>query len=104
MEPIRHINLRWLKGRPGDARYEVTRYYSHVIPTKWQPAINAFRCENEVKICVELAGVAKSEIDLMVESRRVVIRGTRVLPEPAGRRRLRSSTSRARDRLRAIRA
>ena len=82
MEPIRQIHLRWLQGRPGDVSYEVTRYYSHVVPTKWQPAINAFRCENEVKICVELAGVAKSEIDLMVESRRVVIRGTRVLPEP----------------------
>ena len=82
MEPIRHIKLRWLRGRLGDVNYEVTRYFSQVLPGKWQPAINAFRCEGGLKVCVELAGVAKSEIDLMVESRRVTIRGNRELPEP----------------------
>jgi HSP20 family protein len=82
MDPIRHIRLRWLHGPRGDVSYEVTRHFSQFLPGKWRPAINAFRCETELKICVELAGVEKSEIDLMVEPRRVVIRGTREVAEP----------------------
>ena len=82
MEPIRRIKVRWLKGTVAGS-YEVTHgHFSHFMPGKWQPAINAFRCETALKICVELAGVEKSEIDLMVESDRVVIRGTREVPEP----------------------
>ena len=48
----------------------------------WEPAINAYRCEQCVRICVDLAGVDRSLIDLTVEPRRVMIRGTRELPEP----------------------
>lgn len=48
----------------------------------WQPAVNAYRCESCVRICVDLAGVEKSEIDLTVEPRRVVLQGTRDVPEP----------------------
>jgi HSP20 family protein len=36
-----------------------------------------------VRICVDLAGVDKSSIDLTVEPRRLVLRGTRQAPEPA---------------------
>ncbi|HEY5767500.1 MAG TPA: Hsp20/alpha crystallin family protein, partial [Candidatus Udaeobacter sp.] len=37
-----------------------------------------------IRICVDLAGVDRSLIDLSVEPRRLVIRGTRELPEPTG--------------------
>jgi HSP20 family protein len=82
MEPTRNIRLRWLRGILGEADYEVAYHFSHVLPGKWQPPINAFRCEMELRICVDLAGVEKSAIDLTVEARRVVVRGTRELPEP----------------------
>ena len=52
-------------------------------PHTWQPAINAFRCETAVRICVDLAGINKSHIDLRVEPRRVTVRGSREAPEPA---------------------
>lgn len=52
-------------------------------PQRWQPAINAFRCESGICICVELAGIDRSQIDLTVESLRVMVRGTREAPEPA---------------------
>ena len=36
-----------------------------------------------VRICVDLAGVDRSQVDLTVEPERIVIRGTRDTPEPS---------------------
>jgi HSP20 family protein len=84
MDPIRNIKLRWLHGTLGDVTYQLTRVqFARSVPARWQPAINAFRCETAVRICVDLAGVEKSEINLAVEPRRVVVRGVRDVPEPA---------------------
>ncbi|HEY2614135.1 MAG TPA: Hsp20/alpha crystallin family protein [Chthoniobacterales bacterium] len=83
MDPIRNIKLRWLQGTLGDVTYQLTRVqFSRSVPAKWQPAINAFRCETAMKICVDLAGVERSMIDLTIEPRRLVIGGTREAPEP----------------------
>ena len=57
--------------------------FSRFARQAWAPAINAYRCEQCIRICVDLAGVERSLIDLTVERRRVVIRGTRELPEPS---------------------
>jgi HSP20 family protein len=81
MHPTRNIKLRWLHGTLRDVT--VTRV--HFLPAQthvWQPAINAFRCERGVRICVDLAGVEKSSIELTVEPQRIVMRGTREAPEP----------------------
>ena len=51
-------------------------------PPTWQPAINAYRCESGIRICVDLAGVDREAIDLRVEPHRVVIRGNRNVSEP----------------------
>src|SRR4029079_1478552 len=48
------------------------------------PTISAYCVEESIRICVDLAGVDRSLIDLTVEPRRLVIRGTRELPEPTG--------------------
>src|SRR6266704_1492693 len=83
MDPIRNIKLRWLHGALQDVTYELSRsHFSRFAPHAWEPAINAYRCEACIRICVDLAGVDRSLIDLTVEPRRVVIRGTRGLPEP----------------------
>ncbi len=83
MDPIRNIKLRWLHGALQDVTYELSRsQFSRFAPHAWEPAINAYRCEACIRICVDLAGVERSLIDLIVEPRRVVIRGTRELPEP----------------------
>ncbi|MFL6513964.1 MAG: Hsp20/alpha crystallin family protein [Chthoniobacterales bacterium] len=86
METIRTIRLRWLHG----ALHEVTSQLArsgvpHFAPPPWQPAINAYRCEQCIRICVELAGVDKSEINLTVRDRHVSIRGVRDVPEPTNR-------------------
>lgn len=83
MSPIRNIRWRWLHGTVGDVSYEMTRMQLwQATPHTWQPAINAFSCESAVRICVDLAGIEKSHIDLTVEARRVVVRGSRQPPEP----------------------
>src|SRR3954470_9640084 len=82
MDPTRNIKLRWLHGTLGDVTVTRVQLWQ-AQPHRWQPAINAFRCESAVRICVDLAGVDKSSIDLTVEPRRLVLRGTREAPEPA---------------------
>jgi HSP20 family protein len=84
MDPINSIKLRWLHGALHDVTYELTRsHFSQFAPHTWEPAINAYRCESAVRICVDLAGVERGQIDLTVEARRVLIRGARELPEPS---------------------
>jgi HSP20 family protein len=83
MDPIKNIKLRWLQGALHDLTSELSRLqFSQFAPHAWEPAINAYRCKNCIRICVDLAGVDRSLIDLTVEPRRIVIRGTRELPEP----------------------
>src|SRR6266436_1401098 len=82
MDPIGSIKLRWLHGALHDVTYELARSQFQFAPHTWEPAINAYRCETCIRICVDLAGVERSKIDLIVEPQRVVIRGTRGLPEP----------------------
>src|SRR5437660_10193510 len=81
METIRHIQLRWLQGTLGDVTVRSIQLWRATHHT-WRPAINAFRCEAAVSICVDLAGIDKSLIDLQVEPRRVTVRGSRGAPEP----------------------
>ncbi|MGE5207828.1 MAG: Hsp20/alpha crystallin family protein [Alphaproteobacteria bacterium] len=85
MDPIKNIKLRWLQGALHDITYELSRsQFPQFALRPWEPAINAYRCEECIRICVDLAGVDRSLIDLTVEPRRVVIRGARELPEPTG--------------------
>src|SRR5260370_29472207 len=78
MDPIKNIKLRWLH----DVTYELSRSQFSRFAHAWEPAINAYRCKGCIRICVDLAGVDCSVIDLTVEPRRGVIRGARRLAEP----------------------
>ena len=83
MDPIRSIKLRWWHGVLHDVTYQLARSpSSQVAPPPWQPAINAYRCEKCIRICVDLAGVNRSLIDLAVEPQRLLIRGMRDVPQP----------------------
>src|SRR5256714_3961578 len=82
MDTIGSIKLRWLHGALQDVPDELTRSQFQFAPHPWERAINAYRCEKCVRICVDLAGVERSQIDLTVEPQRVLIRGARELPEP----------------------
>lgn len=83
MRKFRSLKLEWLHGRLGDVAYQLTQMdFTRLAGSGWVPAINAFRCEKALTICVDLAGVDTAQIELLVESGRLLIRGTRPLPEP----------------------
>ena len=82
MDPARRITLHWVHGA-NDATWQLLRFQrSRHSPHAWQPSINAYRCEKCIRICVDLAGVEKSAIDLQIEPHRLVLRGERENPEP----------------------
>ena len=82
MDPVRTIKLRWVFDAPGDITYQLARFrFAQPVPT-WQPAINVYRCGDSIRICVDLAGVDRSDIELTVEPKQVTIRGAREVPEP----------------------
>jgi HSP20 family protein len=81
---LRTLRLQRLQGRLGDVAHQLTKaHFSCFRGPDWQPAINAYRCEHCLRICVDLAGVDKDGIDLRLEPNRLLIRGRRDLPEPA---------------------
>ena len=83
MNTIRGIKLRWLHHTLGDATYQLARLQlPRITPYRWHPAINAFQCDKGLRICVDLAGVSRSQVELTVEPQRLAIRGTRDAPEP----------------------
>jgi HSP20 family molecular chaperone IbpA len=83
MNTIRGIKLRWLHHTLGDATYQLARLQcTPRTPYRWHPAINAFQCDKGLRICVDLAGVDRSQVEITVEPQRLAIRGTRVAPEP----------------------
>ena len=83
MDPIRSIRLRWVHGTFAGVRHPLTgSAFSPLAPLPWQPAINAYRCEESIRVCVDLAGVERADIDLKIESQRLILRGTREVPEP----------------------
>jgi len=86
MSDIRGIHLRHLHGQLGDVVYQLTKiqFSSFSSPESWQPAINAYSCSECIAICVDLAGVDRRQIELIVEPRRLLIRGQRQPPEPDG--------------------
>jgi HSP20 family protein len=81
---IRNIRLSQLHGELRQISYQLTKvqFTQFSAAEAWRPAINAYRCRERITICVDLAGVEKSQIDLQVEPRRLVLRGHRELPEP----------------------
>ena len=83
MDSPRTIRLRWLHGSVHELTHQLAGLrFSRSNPHAWRPAINAYRCEQCIRICVDLAGVDRSDIDLTIEGQRLSIRGVRDVPEP----------------------
>ncbi len=78
------IHLHRLQGQLGDLAYELTSVHFSRFrsASSWRPPVNAYRCERCIRICVDLAGVDRSAIDLRLQPGRLTIRGRRDLPEP----------------------
>jgi HSP20 family protein len=85
MDSSRTIRLRWVHGSVHELSQQLAGLrFSRFGPHAWRPAINAYRCEGCIRICVDLAGVERSAIDLGIEGQSLTIRGVREVPEPTG--------------------
>src|SRR3954453_10331572 len=49
----------------------------------WTPNVNLYESETAYVVCVDLAGVDKEKIEVVVADQKLPLRGTRVVPTPA---------------------
>jgi HSP20 family protein len=70
-------------------------YYNFCPSETWTPSVNLYETEVTYLVCVDLAGVDKEKIDLVIADGRLKLRGTRSVPvhpdgeEPDPQRRIR---------------
>ena len=74
--------MHLVHGAVDEVSYHLTRVRFSPGAHTWRPAINAYRCETCIRLCVDLAGVERDEIDLQITADRLVLRGTRDAAEP----------------------
>jgi HSP20 family protein len=56
-------------------------FYGFCPRETWAPAVNLYETTESYLVCVDLAGVVKDEIELSVERHRLMVRGTRAVPQ-----------------------
>lgn len=84
MKDMPTIYLAQLQARLSGVARELRRLEPACVESarQWTPAINAYCCGDRLVICVELAGVDKTSINLRVDSQRLVLRGCRASIQP----------------------
>jgi HSP20 family protein len=55
-------------------------YYGFYPTDTWTPSVNLYETAVAYLVCVDLAGVDKEKIDVVVQENRLRLRGTRVVP------------------------
>jgi HSP20 family protein len=55
-------------------------YYNFCPSDTWTPNVNLYETESAYLVCVDLAGVDKEKIDVVVADHRLKLRGTRAVP------------------------
>ncbi len=80
----KNIRLRHIIGKAGDVAIQLrSLHFSQFYSAKgWHPDINAYRYDDRIEVCVDLAGVEKADIDLKIHPRRLVLSGERRTPGP----------------------
>lgn len=80
----RDIRLTRIITRAGDVAYQLSNLnFSGYHPkAEWRPDVNAYRYDDRIEICVDLAGVDKGDIQVEVLPLAVRIGGIRLAPPP----------------------
>ena len=55
-------------------------YYNFLPNETWTPSVNLYETESAYLVCVDLAGVDKDKIDVVIVDGRLRLRGTRAVP------------------------
>ena len=84
MQKRQSIRLKKIQGQLGDLLYGYSKvsFTQSYQPSGWEPAVNAYQCDDSLKVCVDLAGIDAQSIEIRVEQNRLIVRGKRPLPEP----------------------
>ena len=82
----KRFRLTEMISRTGDMVYRFQgMQFSGYHPSRgsgWEPAVNVYRCESQFEVCIDLAGVAKDNIQVSVFSDRLEVKGKREQPMP----------------------
>ena len=82
----KRFRLTEMISRTGDMVYRFQGlHFSGYHPSRgssWEPAVNVYRCDDKFEICIDLAGVAKENIQVSVFSDRLEVKGKREQPMP----------------------
>lgn len=86
MNEIPSHYLQRLQIRLGEVAYQLTRLKVASLPIQrgWCPPVNAFQSQDEFIVCVDLAGVDRSAMEVQVEADQILLRGYRTCPGPEG--------------------
>ena len=57
-------------------------FFNYCPSETWTPNVNLYESGTSYVVCVDLAGVDKNQIDVVVEDQTLRIRGTREVPTP----------------------
>ena len=68
------------RGRPGGKPYG-TGYFGFAPADTWTPNVNLYESDACYLVCVDLAGVEKEHIDVVVQQQRLRLTGRRAVPE-----------------------
>ncbi len=58
------------------------RFFKFSPPDAWQPSTNLYETDNRYVVCMDLAGVDRSEIHVEIREQVLVISGNRESPRP----------------------
>jgi HSP20 family protein len=57
--------------------------FSNFCPAEtWVPAVNLYECDHAYLVCVDLSGVDKERIELVIADNQLKLRGQRAVPDP----------------------
>ena len=60
---------------------QLTKGYYNFLPSEvFTPNVNLYETENDYQVCVDLSGVDKEKINIVVVDQRLQIRGNRAVP------------------------
>src|SRR5882672_11078282 len=60
-------------------------FYNFCPSETWTPNINLYETDSAYIVCVDLAGVDKEKIDVIVSTQKLTLRGARLVPIPPSR-------------------
>src|SRR5262245_47443702 len=64
---------------------QIQKGYSNFAPGEmWSPSVNLYETERAYLVCVDLAGVDKEKIEILVEGHILRLHGRREVPAPDG--------------------